>query len=327
LASYFEAKASNEANAFQNYWNEDLARFWRPQAGSISDEYIMSKQDDSYWMGGPVPDGVLVTTAGIDTQDNGFYFAIVGYGRYMETWILRYGFIPCDMNHSEFKDPERVRARFDELFFDVPMKFRSGAVLPMMFGLIDEGGHRERDVQYICRKHHKELAPYKGTGKDSPLFRKSEQKRLWLCNTESLSKLVEKVIGSDTWHIPSERESGEHHEFVAQIKRQYTKETKDKNGNPKYEWVHGGEDHYRDCLNQSLAAAHIMDLPNRLNNELGIRQIVNAVESRTQVKTEASPAPIGMPKKPPDIPARYGNTTKYTPRSPFSSRTRVGRWR
>ena len=35
-----------------------------------------------------LPDGVLVLTAGVDTQDDRFEYEIVGHGHFKETWAL-----------------------------------------------------------------------------------------------------------------------------------------------------------------------------------------------------------------------------------------------
>jgi phage terminase large subunit GpA-like protein len=316
LAGYFQAKYSPDHKAWQNYWNEDLARFYRPDTKRVSEGFIRGKIESSYTSTGPIPDGVLVAVGGIDTQDTEFYFSIVGYGRYMETWILRYGRIPCDMNMSEFKDPQKVLDRFRELYFANQLTYTDGRVLPVLFTMIDEGGHRERDVQFIC-KNHRDIAPYKGAGSSADLIRKSQSKNLWLGNTESFSKLVEKDMNSSTWHLPSDVSQ----EFIDQIQRQYTKEETDKNGNVKYVWVSGGEDHYRDCLDYALAAAHILELPGRLNNEHGIKQIENTVHAKSSRDAETQ-ANTRIPTA--QVPAQTANNRNVY--NPFTARPRMRSW-
>jgi len=309
LAAYFEAKYSHEANEWQNFWNEDLARFYKPRSGRITEGYLRGKQLD-YTTADYVPDGVLAIVGGIDTQDNGFYYTQVGYGRYMETWILRFGFIPCDMNMSQFKDPENVANRFEEYYYKDSLRYKDGRVVACLMAMMDEGGHRKSHVQYICQKH-RDIVPYKGVGKDAEMFRKSTTKHLYLCNTESFSKLVEKDMQSSTFHLPQNVTQ----DFIDQIQRQYTKEEVDTHGRPKYTWIHGGDDHYRDCLNQALCAAHILQLPALLNNEQGIKKVLNTVESKSHN--------VEKPKSTEDIPKRYQTTT----RSPFTRRPRLWRAR
>jgi len=321
LASYFQAKFSPDPKVWQNYWNEDLARFFKPQANRLTEGYLRAKIADNYSMTGTVPEGVLVALGGIDTQDTGFFYTIVGYGRYMESWVLRYGWIPCDMNMSEFKDLQKVVERFEQYFYAAPLKYADGRTLPVLMALMDEGGHREPHVRAICRAH-REIVPYKGSGRDSDLFRRSQSKNLYLCNTESLSKLVEKDMGSDTWHLPCDVTQ----DFLDQIQRQYTKEDKDKSGNTIYVWVHGGEDHYRDCLNYALACAYILELPGRLNNEQGIRQIQNTVQARVNkhMVGQNNETQSGEAQEIKQNQVMHSQTRSY---NPFTNRPRIGIWR
>jgi phage terminase large subunit GpA-like protein len=317
LSGYFQNKFSPDANAWQNYLNEDMARFFKPQVNRLTEGYFrgkIAKDGGEYTTTGEIPDGVLVALGGVDTQDTGFYYSIVGYGRYMECWILRFGWIPCDMNMSDFKDPQKVLLRFEQEYFKTPLKYKDGRTLPVIMTMIDEGGHREKQIRYICQRH-RDIAPYKGVGRDMPLFKKSETKKLYLCNAESLSKLVEKDMASDTWHLPVDVTQ----DYLDQIQKQYTTEVRDKNGNPKYEWVHGGEDHYRDTLNMALGAAHVMNLPGRLNNESGIKQIMNTVAHKT-AERELEPEKVES-----NLPHRYHNPTinKNQMPSPFHSRPRL----
>jgi len=330
LARFFQAKYSNDPHAFQRYLNEDEARFFVPQRGRVTEAYLRSKADTQYSTESPIPDGVLVATAGIDTQDTEFYYTIIGYGQYMETWILRFGRIPCDMNSSEFKDPEKVIQRFSQYYYKNPLKYESGKVLPVMLALMDEGGHRKNDVHAIHGRI-RSIMPYKGLASDrmpeGKLVIKNVSRRCINGHTESLSKIVETHMNSDSWHLPTDVDQ----EFIDQIQRQYTREEIDKNGNKKYVWVSGGDDHYRDCLNMGLGAAYYLDLHTKLNTESGIRTIRNTVEAQVQKeKHEQENKQIAEKqeqegRRPAPTPRAIRMHNRFHSQNPFTQRNRLFR--
>ena len=59
-----------------------------------------------------LPEGVLVLTAGVDTQDDRMEYEIVGHGHFGETWGIEKGIV---MGRP---DDDAVWAQLDELVFD-----------------------------------------------------------------------------------------------------------------------------------------------------------------------------------------------------------------
>ena len=332
LARFFQAKYSNDPHSYQRYLNEDEARFFVPQRGKLNEAYLRSKAESAYSTDSPIPDGVLMACAGIDTQDGGFYYVIVGYGQYMETWVLRFGWIPCDMNMSEFKDPEKVVKRFSDYYYAKPLQYDGGRVLPITLALMDEGGHRKADVHAIHARI-RTVVPYKGLGSDrmpeGKLVVKNVSRRCINGHTESLSKIVETHMNSDSWHLPTDVDQ----EFIDQIQRQYTKEEIDRNGNKKYVWVSGGDDHYRDCLNLALGAAYYLDLHAKLNTESGIRTVRNTVETQIQKEKHTEERKdIGdqhrmQDEQRPQPPRAIRTHNRFNSSNPFTQRNRLFRSR
>jgi hypothetical protein len=259
----------------------------------------------------------------------------------MESWILQEGWIECDMNQSDFKDPGKVVKRFSERFYKTPLRFADNRELPIMLTLMDEGGHRKAHVHAI-HGQIRTVMPYKGLSLDNmpegKLVVKNVKRRCINGHTESLSKIVETHMNSDTWHLPRDVED----EFIAQVQRQYTKEEIDKNGNKRYVWVSGGDDHYRDCLNMALGAACHLQLDTRLNSESGIKQVQNMVRQISNAPVPArSMQEKGKPQtanqekkkesterqtKPPPMPRAIRQHRAISSRNPFTARQRIGRW-
>ena len=92
-----------------------------------------------------LPEGVLVLTAGVDTQDDRMEYEIVGHGHFGETWGIEKGII---MGRP---DDDAVWAQLDELVFDRVLRFENGVGLKMSMSFVDEGGHFTQEVRMQCR--------------------------------------------------------------------------------------------------------------------------------------------------------------------------------
>ena len=90
-----------------------------------------------------VPDGVLLLTCGVDTQDDRLEYEVVGHRRYGETWGIKKGVI------LGRPDTEEVWERLDEVLSH-KYKFKSGGSLQISLTFIDEGGHFTQEVRQHC---------------------------------------------------------------------------------------------------------------------------------------------------------------------------------
>lgn len=113
------------------------------------------------------PDGVLVLTAGVDTQDDRMEYEIVGFGHFGETWGIEKGII------SGRPDSDEVWQQLDELVFDRKLKFVDGLELPVSIKFVDEGGHFTQEVRQRCHDRiGKKVFCIKGfPGSDRPVHR------------------------------------------------------------------------------------------------------------------------------------------------------------
>lgn len=301
LAAFFEARHSRDPLDWQIYQNEDMARFVNPKTQIIGHSLLLSKCQKYFQFGerAKVPAGVVITTAGVDSQDTGFYYTVDGWGRNMESWRIRHDFIKCDMRDDTFNDPIKVLEEFKRGIFYPGYRREDGTEIGISIGLIDEGGHRQKDVRFIC-KHIPIFRSYKGSSyKNAEPLKKSKTDFHFMGNTQYWSDLVSHMIESEAWHLPEDVSKP----FLDQVPRQYWSETRDRNGNVKYKWVSGGDDHYRDCVNLALAAAHLLNLPEKLNDEGKTKQLNEAVKKQSLVEKAlvsqdpSKPEPEKKPRK------------------------------
>ncbi len=274
LSSFFSARQSSDSKAWEVYQNENMARFINPVTRQLNHNFLNSKSINylQYSDGAFIPDGVIILLTGIDTQDDGFFFVVRGFGKNMESWLIRHGFISCDMNNSLYRDPNEVVTAVRNGLLRPGYYRNDHTEMAPVFGLMDEGGHRRADVHYVCN-HLPFLKPYKGSSSpNSEPIKRSKTDIHYMGNTRHWSDLVSNYMESDTWHLPKDVGI----DYLEQVVKQYNEEDVDAHGNKFYRFVSGGNDHYRDCENQILAAAFVMNLPEKLNDESTAEKVKQA---------------------------------------------------
>ncbi len=316
LSAFFAARQAADPKAWEIYQNEDMARFINPSTERISNIYLYNKRTDYFQYGeqARIPDGVIIMTAGVDTQDDGFYYVVRGWGKNLESWLVRQDFIHCDMKDSKFHDPQAVFDRVKQGIFTPPYVKESGEKMLFSLALMDEGGHRQRDVHFISR-HLPIFRPYKGSSTpNAEPIKRSKNEIHYLGNTRHWSELVQRFMESDTWYLPQDITK----EYLDQVVKQYWIEEMDRHGNKKYRWISGGQDHYRDCENMAMAAAYIINLPEILNDEARIEFMKGRVGRQTDgilnavgQKPEEDQEQPGKPDKSKEAQARAVDPTAY----------------
>lgn len=156
--------AKSDPQRLKVVFNTLLGQLWEDR-GDLEDEDTMLARREDYGVrpdGSPVelPDGVLVLTCGVDTQDNRLEYEIVGHGKYGETWGISKGVI---MGRP---DTPQVWERLDGVI-DHAYTFQNGRGLKISITCVDSGGHFTQEVYEACRiRQGKRVFAIKGKGGD-----------------------------------------------------------------------------------------------------------------------------------------------------------------
>ncbi len=141
-------QATGDSRKLQTVYNTAFGELWENREDVQDDDSILARRED-YGTNADgtrveLPEGVLVLTAGVDTQDNRFEYEIVGHGLFGETWGIEYGVV---MGRPD--DPATWQ-KLDELVFKRRLKFAGGASLGVSAAFVDEGGHFTQQVRQRC---------------------------------------------------------------------------------------------------------------------------------------------------------------------------------
>lgn len=160
--------AIGSTKKMQVVYNTCFGEPWEDR-GDIEDEDSLLARREDYGKddnGEPVelPQGVLVLTAGVDTQDDRMEYEIVGHGHFGETWGIEKGIV---MGRP---DDDSTWNKLDEMVFDRVLRFQNGVGLRVSMSFVDEGGHFTQDVRLQCRARiGKKVFCIKGMpGQDKP---------------------------------------------------------------------------------------------------------------------------------------------------------------
>ena len=150
------------------FYNTVLGQLWE-ERGDLDDEETFLARREDYGTredGTPVdlPEGVLMLTCGVDTQDDRLEYEVVGWGHYWESWGIKKGVIYGDPNENE------VWMRLDDVI-DHVYRFESGIGLRIARTFVDSGGHKTQAVYMQCRaRTRRNVFAIKGSNQaDAPL--------------------------------------------------------------------------------------------------------------------------------------------------------------
>ncbi|RLF24443.1 MAG: hypothetical protein DRN01_06970, partial [Thermoplasmata archaeon] len=105
-----------------------------------------------------VPDGVMLLTAGVDTQDNRFEVAVIGHGKRGELWFIDYKVIMGD------PADDATQEELDELLFNRQFATNNGATMKIFATGIDTGGHRTQSIyKYAQERLARKVFALKGS--------------------------------------------------------------------------------------------------------------------------------------------------------------------
>jgi phage terminase large subunit GpA-like protein len=161
--AFIKAKKDPDPRVLQGFINSSLAEPWRPVRSTRTTNRIMRLMDDR--PRGRVPGGGIVSCllAGVDTQDDGFYFEIraFGYGEALDSWCVREGFA------LSMKELEKIL--WSDAYVDA-----DGQAYPVKMTCQDAMGHRTAEVYDFCAHHRGKIFPTQGVDRLVQPFRYSD---------------------------------------------------------------------------------------------------------------------------------------------------------
>lgn len=213
-----------------------------------------------------VPGGGIIAalTAGVDTQDQGFYYEIRawGWGLSQESWQIRAGFCAS-------------LAALSQVLFDDAYQDAAGLYYPVHLAMIDSGGHRTGDIYDYARANVGRVQAYKGASgrRANPRTETIIDRypgtrlpipggvRLIIADShhykDDLSRRLSiRPDDPGAWHLLAEVQPDTPHgkDFVAQMCAEFV----DERGN--WKCPEGRANHYWDCSVLNLIAADILQI-------------------------------------------------------------------
>ena len=220
VIEFLEAK--DDPLRLQVVYNTLLGKLWEERGDLVDEDTMLARREDygTNPDGSPteLPDGVLVLTMGVDTQDNRLEYEVLGHGQYGETWGIKRGYI---MGRP---DTREVWAKLDDIIQHV-YKFKNGRGLRISITLIDSGGHFTQEVYEACmaRQPYRVFAIKGKGGEDVPYttppskvpIRENKQVTCWLYSigvdagkAAIMSNLKVGEPGPKFCHFPKEEAAG-----------------------------------------------------------------------------------------------------------------------
>ena len=130
-------EAQGDINKLKAFTNNVLGEPWSVDSGQQLDQYGLKARCENY--DAEVPEGVVILTCGVDTQDDRLECEIVGWGAGLQSWGI---------HKKVFIGDPSQQAVWDALDSQLMSSYRNaaGEHLYIAATLIDSGGHHTQDV-------------------------------------------------------------------------------------------------------------------------------------------------------------------------------------
>ena len=156
IAQYQDALRSGE-EALKVWWNTVLGLPYENTEGTIEAEALESHREK---YNAELPDGVLVLTCGVDTQDDRLECEVVGWGIGHESWGIEYRIFYGDPGLNE------VWQALDD-FLSKTWSYANGDKLGLACTCIDSAGHFTDEVYKFCKpRARRNIFPIIGRGRE-----------------------------------------------------------------------------------------------------------------------------------------------------------------
>jgi phage terminase large subunit GpA-like protein len=148
------ARVHEDPAQLKRFINTTLGEVWEDQSSSVKPGQLAARAGQ--WESRTVPDGALILTAGIDTQDDRLAIQIIGHGRKERTYIIDYHEIPGHPGRPE------LWMKLTKIL-TTPLTNRHGHEMHIQAAAIDTGGHYTHEVyQYVRSRPARRVIAIKG---------------------------------------------------------------------------------------------------------------------------------------------------------------------
>ncbi|MCM3567862.1 phage terminase large subunit family protein [Neobacillus mesonae] len=202
--------AKHEGREKLKVWtNTVLGQSWEEEGEQMDEEELFNRREG---YPAPVPDGVKILTAAVDTQDDRFEIEIVGWGAGKESWGIEYHQL-----YGDLRQP-KIWRELDEYLSRTWSK-QDGSLYGIACTCIDSGGHFTQEVyRFTAPRESRRIYAIKGQGAQNneyvPLIngysRTKREKALLISlgvsegKAKVMSSLKIREIGPGFCHFPLE---------------------------------------------------------------------------------------------------------------------------
>lgn len=156
-------EAGKDPEKLQTVFNTLFGELWEDRRELTTEEELLKRREPYE---AELPDGVLLLTCAIDTQDDRLEYEVRGWGKYKESWGVKKGYI---MGRPDSND---VWEKVDDIIAK-SYTFKDGKSLGITLTLVDSGGHYTQHIYKNCyTRMGRKVFPIKGVDrKDLALAR------------------------------------------------------------------------------------------------------------------------------------------------------------
>lgn len=224
IAREFE-EAEGRSDAMKVFTNTKLGLPYEESGESLSAEYLERRQED---YNAEVPQGVLLLTLSVDTQNERLEYEVCGWGVDEESWGIQYGAFYGDVEQQLSRDPSNpsVWEQIDMVRRTVFYR-EDGRPMRIAITLVDSGGnHTDAVYAYTKARERQRVFSIKGGSvADRPLLSKASRNNkanaalftLGVTKGKHLvySRLKQEKPGGGFCHFPKDSNAGYTPEYYA----------------------------------------------------------------------------------------------------------------
>ena len=296
-------KAQGDSKKMQVVYNTRFGLPWEDRGDLENEDKILSRREEYK---AELPDGVLLLTCGVDTQDDRLEYEVVGHRQLGERWGIRKGII---MGRPDSDD---TWSQLDDIIGHV-YRFENGIGLHISLTFVDEGGHFTQEVRRRCRERQRNKVfaikgrggsdiPYTAPPKEQKItIRGAETGKCWVytIGVDAGKQLIMddirvKTAGPRYCHFPARDDYGEAF-FKGYLSERLVYNDKAKKNPWQWEKIPGHErNEALDCRNYANAAAVLL----KADYEAIEARLKQLAENGNKKQAEKAAPKSSMPLKP-----------------------------